>query len=65
MGKGTALVTRSSLPLRRPVATRHLVGRAGTKWPRLAWTGPVVTGDFQKIDIDPGASVSRAATPTG
>jgi hypothetical protein len=43
---------------------RSASSRAGTKWPRLAWTGPVVTGDTQEIGIDPGASVNRAATPT-
>ena len=39
-------------------------GESGTTWPRLAWTGPVVTGDFQEFGIDLGRGVGRAATPT-
>ena len=36
---------------------------AETTWLRLAWTGPVVTGDSQEIGVDPWPSVSRVATP--
>lgn len=47
-----------TVPIRDPVGL-------GPKWPRLAWTRPVATGDFQEFGIDPGASVSPAAMPTG
>src|SRR5829696_3670480 len=39
---------------RRKTSSHSELGESGTTWPRPAWIGPGVTGDFQEIGIYPG-----------